>query len=256
MKYTKIGSFAILFGLLAANGISQTTTYVGPPFDTFIPTWGIWFWVLLILITLSMPAYVLFERAMVKKPAGQGSISGTSVRLYHVPGWDLRKIGGDAYAVFSNETGWLGNGLGKYVKDKGDYGLDDRIKEAAPIPPGSAKSFPVRRLPSKNLIVANIYDEKGVSGPGQFAAGFRALISEARALGADTIVLLDPTDDWNYFTERTAAEDVARLLMKNIDKADGAVPAFKIIVTKPEHLAAYNAVLQETSDGIPAESAA
>ena len=80
------------------------------------------------------------------RPAATADMSKMLLRIYAIPAWQMRDVPkASAFLAFTDETGWLGHGSAKYIKDKADFGLDDAITAMAPITTMEAISVPVRR---------------------------------------------------------------------------------------------------------------
>lgn len=216
---------------LASEG-GVDTSNEGFAFGT--PLWVLGFAAVILFTFLLIPITIALSRFGVKPVA-----DAEGIEIYSIPGWSMRSISADAMIVFADETGWLGHGMSKYVKDKGDYKLDDVIRAAAPFEPGTARAFAVRRLPVDYLVVANIYDERKVTSSEQITRGFRAAVDEAAKLGCNSAMIFDPTDAWNYFTKRADAIQASKMLVTAISEGSGAISDVKVIVTNPENVEAY-----------------
>ncbi len=183
------------------------------------------------------------------RPRASVEINGTRIEVFCIPGWSLRKVPKtDAFVVFTNATGWLGHGTNKYVKDKADFGLDDEIEKFAPIPVEGTVSVPVKRLPAKLLVAANIYDEKGLTHSIQFQKGFDSAIQKLLNDGMKSLMVCDPTDDWNYFEHRAESALGAQMLINAILKYSGKLKIVRILVVKPQNLEAYTELLRKISE--------
>lgn len=156
-----------------------------------------------------------------------------------MPAWKVRQLSGDAIFVFTNDTGFMGAGAAKYIRDKADYRLDDAITAAAPLAFRSATLFPVKRLPVKQLIICNIYDEQRLVTRESFIEAFCAGFELAGAQGYESFVVPDPSDDWNYFTHRADPAVAAKWVIEGISRSRNRISAVKILTTTDESLAAY-----------------
>lgn len=190
------------------------------------------------------------------RPAVRGELMEATIEVYSMPAWGLRRLRADAFIAFTDESGYLGSGASKYIRDKGDYGLDDRIRQAAPIPPGGVVAVPVRRLPAKYLIAANVCDERGLVGPDAFGRGFSAAVSKAVENGCRSMLVPDPTEDWNYSEHRVDPVQGAKTLLETIARHRGEMSKFKILVARPENLSAYRVMLAELPGQFRAAAAA
>lgn len=135
-----------------------------------------------------------------------------------------------AFLAFTDETGWLGHGSSKYIKDKADFGLDDAITAVAPIPPLEAVSLPVRRLPASRLVIANVYDANKLTSNASFAEAFKNACKEVERHGGKSVTFIDPTRDWNYQEWRVEPTDAARAIVANVLANRGRIKAANIIV--------------------------
>ncbi len=219
--------------------------HIGAPFNVDMPFWELAIFAAILLIILLIPLLMAAQTLIHRKPDAHNHQMQPKIEIFHLPGWQLRSVSADAMIVFSDETGWLGHGISKYVKDKGDYGLDDRIKASAPIPPGSAKAFPVRRLPVRHLIVVNIYDERKLTSTRQFEEAFLAAVRLAAAEGAQSVVAFDPAEQWNYFTERTGVHETSDLLLSAISKCKNKVATVRIVVTTKQGFEVYKEAIRK-----------
>lgn len=182
-------------------------------------------------------------------PAAKLDIDGLYVKVFHLSGWRLRKVPrSDAFLVFSDSTGWMGHGTSKYIKDKSDYRLDDHIREHAPIPPGKAVAFPVKRIPARNLIVTNIFDEQKLTNLEQFQTAFSAALKKNHRLDGWSITLIDPTDDLNYQEMRMAPERVACVIIDSMLRNRKWLTKANIIATNETSVDAYRAIFDRMRD--------
>ncbi|MBV6503611.1 MAG: hypothetical protein AKCLJLPJ_01692 [Fimbriimonadales bacterium] len=174
---------------------------------------------------------------------------GTEFSIYLVPAWALRRVPrADSLIVFSDETGWLGHGSAKYVKDRSQYILEDAIRALAPIAPGWAVSAELKWMPARRLIVANMYDERKMTGREQFQQGVYGAMREHRKHHGRSIIVVDPVDDWNYFEQRILPEEGARIVMESLSKYIGKQKAIRVVVSKLDHAEAYASILNEYSE--------
>jgi hypothetical protein len=125
------------------------------------------------------------------------------------------------------------------------------IRDRAPLATGSATLFPVKRLPVKQLIVCNIYDEQRLVTPESFLAAFCAGFELAGARGYESFVVPDPSDDWNYFTHRADPAVAAKWVIEGIAKSRHRISAVKILTTTVESLAAYKAEVDHLKQYAP-----
>ena len=228
------------------------SVHIGAPFNVDMPYWELAIFAAILLIILLIPLLMAAQALVHRKPDARNHHMQPKIEVFQLPGWQLRRVSADAMIVISDETGWLGHGISKYVKDKGDYGLDDRIKASAPIPPGSAKAFAVKRLPVRQLIVVNIYDERKLTSTRQFEEAFLAAVRLAAAEGAQSVVVFDPAEQWNYFTERTDVHQTSDLLLSAIRKCKNKVSMVRIVVTSKANFEVYKEAIRKP----PARSAA
>jgi len=194
---------------------------------------------LAILLLITVSGIAIFLKLQVR-PLNTFQIGVTRVEVYCIPLWSLQKIKGDAYIAFCDETGFIGEGKAKPIRDKADYRLDDRIEESAPYPPTIARAFPVTRLPCRHLIITNIYNEKGVVTRDSFRTAFTNAIKQGESLNASTYVILDPTDDWNYYEHRANPDFAAQLLYDAIQANQNAIRCIKILTEQEEYAEAYH----------------
>ncbi len=216
----------------------------------FVPNW-----ILIAVPALMIVAGILAFLAIRIPPTSKLEIFGTMIEIYHLPYWRMRRVAkSSAFLVFSDETGWLGHGTAKYAKDKADYRLDDRVRELAPIGAGQAIAVDVKRLPSKKLIVCNIYDDVKRISSESFSTGFSNSVKLLKKLvpnsifPGNSIMMGDPTDDWNYFAKRISPNDAARIVLDAISKCNGEVGTVRIIVQKETHARAYAEELEHLSE--------
>jgi hypothetical protein len=224
-----------LIAIVAAGALStpEPTDVANSTFAQGTPLWVLGFAAVILVTFLAIPLTAAASSFGAKPSASRGGIE-----LFSLPGSRLQKVKADALIVFADETGWLGHGTSKYVKDKGDYGLDDRIRDAGPISPGKAKSFKVGRLPVSSLIVANIFDDRKLVTKESFRRGFGAAAKAAEGLGCESVAFFDPTDDWNYFTHRIDAATTADMVLDTVSSF-GNLRAVKVIIPNEENLASY-----------------
>lgn len=175
--------------------------------------------------------------------SARAKIFRITVQIYRTSAWKIRQLSGDGLFVFTNETGFLGAGAAKYIRDKADYRLDDAITAAAPLPPASATLFDVHRLPAKRLIVCNVHGEDGLVTPETFLQSFCAGFEKAGKAGCDSYVVCDPTNDWNYYTKRAEATVGAEWVFAGIVRSRNHIAAIKILTTNEESFEAYKAEL-------------
>jgi hypothetical protein len=153
------------------------------------------------------------------------------LRIYAIPAWQMRDVPkASAFLAFTDETGWLGHGSAKYIKDKADFGLDDAITAMAPIPPLQAISVPVRRLPAARLVVTNVYDANKLTSNASFAEAFHNACKEVERHGGKSVTFIDPTRDWNYQEWRVEPTDAARAVVTNVLANRGRIRGANIIV--------------------------
>lgn len=212
-------------------------------------------WMMVVAPVLLFVVCLLGFLAIRISPIARVEIFGTRIDIYHLPLWRMRRIPKcSAFLALSDETAWLGHGTAKYVKDKADYGLDDRVRELAPIAPGTVVTIPVKRLPAKHLIVANMHGDSKRLDSNSFYQGFDAAVV---ALGkvepnsvfpGNSLMMGDPTDDWNYFEQRISPNAVAELVLDAIAKCAGRIGAVRIIVSKDENVMAYKQEIERLSE--------
>ena len=165
------------------------------------------------------------------RPAATADMSKMLLRIYAIPAWQMRDVPkASAFLAFTDETGWLGHGSAKYIKDKADFGLDDAITAMAPIPPLEAISVPVRRLPATRLVVVNVYDANKLTSNAAFSEAFKSACIEVERFGGKTITFIDPTRDWNYQEWRVEPTDAARAVVRNVLANRGRIKGANIIV--------------------------
>lgn len=212
-------------------------------------------WVMVAVPVLVVLTGILGYLAIRISPTARLEIFGTQIDMYHLPYWRMRRIPkASGFLAFSDETAWMGHGTAKYIKDKADYRLDDRIRELAPIAPGSVLTIPVKRLPAKYLIVANIYDDSKRLDSLSFCKGFDAAVEALSnsipnsMFPGNSLMMGDPTDDWNYFEKRISPNVSARLVLDAIAKCNGRVGAVRIIVPKSENAKAYKEEMERISE--------
>lgn len=201
------------------------------------PVTSLWL-VLLLFIVLALGIGLSYKLQV--RPSSVFHIGDTQVEIYCIPLWSLRKIKGDAFIAFCNETGYLGEGMAKTIRDKADYRLDDTIEKGAPYPPTTARAFPVRRLPCRYLIIANIYNEKGIVTKNSFRSAFTNTIKEGEKLNVATYILPDPTDDWNYYEHRANPDLAARLIYDAISANRNTIRCVKILTSRKEYARVYH----------------
>lgn len=199
---------------------------------------------LLLLVLGGGAAYFLRLR-----PFGMEDLLGTEFSIFLVPSWSMRRVPrADSLIVFSDETGWLGHGSAKYVKDRAQYIVEDAIRSLAPIAPGWAVSTELKWMPAKRLIVANPYDERKITGREEFQRGVYGAIREHRKHHGSSVIVVDPVDDWNYFEPRILPEEGARIVMDSFSKYIGKQKAIRVVVSNRKHAEAYAAILNEYSE--------
>jgi hypothetical protein len=72
-----------------------------------------------------------------------------------------------------------------------------------------------------------------------------------RAHGLGVIVIADPTDDWNYFTERTDASLAARWIYDGVIRNRHIVKGLKVLIPDADHFEAYAELLDAAKKGAP-----
>lgn len=183
------------------------------------------------------------------KPAASADLPKMMLRVYWVPAWQLRDVPkASAFLAFTDETGWLGHGTSKYIKDKADFGADDAIGAMAPIPALHAISIPVRRLPAKRLVVVNMYDANKLTSRDAFAEAFRNACREVARHDGKTVSFFDPTDDWNYQERRVEPTDTARVVVGNILANRDLIKGANVIVPNETACEAYVAFVNRVFD--------
>jgi hypothetical protein len=165
---------------------------------------------------------------------------GPRVQLFVLPGSQIRRLPkSDGLAAFVDETAWLAHGSSLCIKDKADYKLDDKMRALAPIAPGTAVSLPVKALPAKRLIAANIYDERKTVTKESFARGFDAAVDETIRHDGKTMTLFDPTSDWNYFEQRTTPDFAAELIGEGVVRNRKRLKVYRVVVVEEQYADAY-----------------
>jgi hypothetical protein len=183
------------------------------------------------------------------RPSAVADMPKMLLRIFAIPAWQMRDVPkSSAFLAFTDETGWLGHGSSKYIKDKADFGLDDAITAMAPIPPLQAISVPVRRLPASRLVVANVYDSNKLTSNASFAEAFKNACIEVERFGGKTITFIDPTRDWNYQEWRVEPTDAARAVITNVLTNRGRIKAANIIVPDPASRDPYVALTERVFD--------
>ncbi len=193
-----------------------------------------------------------------------------TVEVYSLPLWRAQYIKADALIALTNESAFLGTTATKFIRDKADFRLDDAIRKHAPLPPGECLVMPLTRLPARRLAVTNITDEKGVitsrsladaiqktasalskeriPSPGAVLLmklpGFGPLAHRFPQKPIRSVLLCDPTSDWNYFERRVDGEESAQFLLQALLPHLSAFRTLKILITDPETALAYGKLLQ------------
>ena len=190
-----------------------------------------------------------FPPLIFARPAATADMQKMLLRVYCIPAWQLRDVPkASAFLAFTDETGWLGHGSCKYIKDKADFHLDDAITSLAPIPPLQAVSVPVRRLPAKHLVVANVYDDKKLTSNQSFAEAFKNACLEVNRHGGKTVTFFDPTRDWNYQEWRVEPMDAARAVLANVLRNRGKIKGANILVPDEASRDAYVSLTNQIFD--------
>ena len=184
-------------------------------------------------------------------PAARATVFRMSIQLYRMPAWKIRQLSGDALFAFVNETGYLGAGAAKYIRDKADYRLDDAIKEAAPFPPASAKLFDVKRLPVRKLIVCNLSNSQAMMTRDSVIESLCKGFEIAGDVGCQSFVIPDPTCDWNYQTHRADPAVAANWLFAAFSRSRHRINAIKVLTTTEESFEAYKAELDRLKEVAP-----
>lgn len=183
------------------------------------------------------------------RPAAVADMPGVLVRVYGIPAWQMRDVPrAAAFLAFTDETGWLGHGSSKYIKDKADFGVDDAIRALAPIPPMSAVSFKVSRLPAGRLVVCNVYDSNKLTTGAGFSAAFSAGCREIAKHAGKSVTFIDPSQDWNYQEWRVEVRDAARAVLANVLEQRGRIRTANIIVPDSSALEAYRSLVEKAFD--------
>jgi hypothetical protein len=130
--------------------------------------------------------------------------------------------------------------------------------------------MPLTRLPARRLAVTNITDNKGIITPQSLAQGIQHTASVLTQERIPTprasflrklpvlhklanrfppqplrsVLLCDPTTDWNYFERRVDEEESARLLLQALLPNLKDFRTIKILVATPETALAYETALQ------------
>jgi hypothetical protein len=183
------------------------------------------------------------------RPSATADVPKMRLRIYGIPAWQMRDVPrASAFIAFTDETGWLGHGSSKYIKDKADFGLDDAIETHAPIAPYQAISMPVRRLPAGRLVVVNVYDDNKLTSRDSFQEAFHNACLEVRRHHGSSITFIDPTADWNYQEKRVEASDAARAIIRNVVRNRGIIRAANIIVPNPLACEEYAALTRRLFD--------
>lgn len=183
------------------------------------------------------------------RPAAVADMPKMLLRIYCVPAWQMRDVPkASAFLAFTDETGWLGHGSSKYIKDKADFGVDDAITAMAPIPPLQVISLPIRRLPASRLVVANVYDANKLTSKESFAEAFKNACLEVERNAGKSVTFIDPTGDWNYQEWRVEPTDAARAVIANVLANRGRIRMANIIVPEEASKDAYVALTERVFD--------
>lgn len=183
------------------------------------------------------------------KPVASADLPKMMLRVYGVPAWQLRDVPkSSAFLAFTDETGWLGHGTSKYIKDKVDFGADDAIEALAPIPALNAVSIRVRRLPATRLVVVNMYDENKLTSKEAFTEAFRNACLEVQRHDGKTVTFFDPTRDWNYQQMRVNAVDTARVVVGCVLANRDLIKGANILVPAEEAREGYVSLVHKVFD--------
>jgi hypothetical protein len=183
------------------------------------------------------------------RPAAVADMPKMLLRIYAIPAWQMREVPkASAFLAFTDETGWLGHGSSKYIKDKADFGVDDAITALAPLAPLQAVSIPVRRLPASRLVIANVYDENKLTSNASFSEAFRNACLEVSRNDGKTVTFIDPTRDWNYQERRVEPMDSARAVIANVLRNRGKIKGANIIVPDAASKDAYVSLTEKAFD--------
>jgi len=190
-----------------------------------------------------------FAPFITARPAASADLPKMLLRVYGVPAWQLRDVPkASAFLAFTDETGWLGHGTSKYIKDKADFGTDDAIERLAPIPPLRAVSLPVRRLPASRLVVINMYDANKLTSRDAFAEAFRNGCKDVTRNDGKTVTFFDPTADWNYQETRVDASETARVVVGCVLANRDLIKGANIVVPNEPARGAYVTLVNRVFD--------
>lgn len=240
---------------------------------TFIPAvTEIFFYVPLALILLVILGRGVYLWYAPPRPVRAKRFDGGKIEVYCTPLWRVQYIKADAIIAFTNQAGFLGSTTTKFIRDKADYRIDDAIRNNAPIPPGACVLVPLTRGPARRLAATNITDEKGLITPHFLAEamksasealtkeriptpfatflmrlpGFRRVALRIPQKPVRSVLLSDPTSDWNYFERRVNEEESAHLLLQATLPNLKTLGTVKILVTSSQSASAYDSLLQAT----------
>lgn len=200
-------------------------------------------------VILIVVAALKFKSIIQQSPSFTASVGTTQVELYKMYAWDIRRIPrSTAFIALTDETGWLGYATAKYLSARMDYEVKRTAQPKLEVAIGDAVVVPVKRLPVKSIVIANIYNENKITNQQLLENAIAKAIDTITNNQKATIIIPDPTDDWNYYQKRAEPELAAKLLITAIAKHGHKLTAARIIVSKNKNFDAYKRILATVSE--------
>lgn len=174
------------------------------------------------------------------KPVQTVRIGKVTVELYVQS--HLGRLPADALLLPTNRLAWMGQAVGKRVRDEAGNRVEAEARQQAPLEPAGCAVTSGGLLPVKRIVHVNMLDAQHMCPPELLVRALSAGLDRCGAEGAAAVVIPDFTDQLVRF----AARDAAVALGQALRQAPVGLRTVKVICADPARAIEWKTGLAET----------
>ncbi len=146
------------------------------------------------------------------KPVSTVRIGKVTVELYVQS--HLGRMQADALLLPTNRLAWMGQAVGKRVRDEAGNRVEAEARRQAPLEPAACAVTSGGLLPVKRMVHVNMLDPQLMCPPDLLVRALTAGLNRCGAEGAVSVVIPDYTDQLVRFTVHEAAAALRQALQQ------------------------------------------
>ena len=178
------------------------------------------------------------------RPTQKSRVGNCRIEIYSLPGSKIRSVKADAVVVLVDRTRFIGDPFNKMIRDACSWDIQDRINELPLLNTGEAQAIALDQGPAKHMILANIFDENKLTNPELLNLSFNAIFKVAEQLKAQSLLVPDFTDEFNYFQKRTGPELAANTIRTAIERNPNIVNLVKVFIANSAYTQTYTDIFK------------